>query len=305
MAEQKKIHRSVSQYNQYNKCPQSYKLARIDKVWQRPAAWLMQGTAFHATVEVVARDVIKGQLEGGSGPSYDSEITRGDARTVFTREYDKDISAATRETPNVQFWSRSGPYVGKVDIERRYDLGLEQLERWFEYMDANPDEKIWTLPNGEPALEVEFNIELGMDPSCPVHAHQLKDEDCDCGVGPVKVKGFIDAIVERPDGSLRIRDWKTGNTPGDDFQLGVYRVAIFLMFGVWIDTGDYWMAGKKGVKKGKPTKPYDLLDWDVDTVTEKFLELEANIRAEKFEAAPEPSKCQFCDVSASCSFAMG
>ena len=45
------MHRSVSQLQQYTKCPMAYKLSRIDKVWQRPAAWLIQGSAVHEAIE--------------------------------------------------------------------------------------------------------------------------------------------------------------------------------------------------------------------------------------------------------------
>ncbi|AER26461.1 exonuclease [Mycobacterium phage Saintus] len=267
MSEQKKIHRSVSQLNQYERCPMAYKLSRIDKVWQRPAAWLPQGTAFHTTVELAAKDL---------------EMSLEKAQEIFSAEYDKDIGALTSETPNVQFWSRSGPYAGRADIERRYALGLEQVERWFDWHNEHPEEEFWKAPDGTPGIELGFDIDLD----------------------GVPVRGFIDAI-KVIDGELVVEDYKTGNTPGDDFQLGVYSVAVEMMYGVERpQTGRYWMAGKKG-GKGKPTKPYDLSEWTREAVTEKFHELDQNIRAEKFEADPEPSKCQFCDVSASCSFAMG
>ncbi|QHB36975.1 Cas4 exonuclease [Mycobacterium phage Roary] len=245
----------------------AYKLSRIDKVWQRPAAWLPQGTAFHTTVELAAKDL---------------EMSLEKAQEIFSAEYDKDIGALTSETPNVQFWSRSGPYAGRADIERRYALGLEQVERWFDWHNEHPEEEFWKAPDGTPGIELGFDIDLD----------------------GVPVRGFIDAI-KVIDGELVVEDYKTGNTPGDDFQLGVYSVAVEMMYGVdRPQTGRYWMAGKKG-GKGKPTKPYDLSEWTREAVTEKFHELDQNIRAEKFEADPEPSKCQFCDVSASCSFAMG
>ena len=43
--------RSVSQLNLYTRCPQAFKLSRIDKVWKKPAAWRAQGTSFHAVAE--------------------------------------------------------------------------------------------------------------------------------------------------------------------------------------------------------------------------------------------------------------
>ncbi|ALH46918.1 exonuclease [Mycobacterium phage Theia] len=265
-------HRSVSQYNQYSLCPYSYWLARIERVWSRPAAWLPQGTALHEVLDQVAKS--KGSM------------TLEDAQALFAREYDKDIGEMCKDTPNVQFWSRSGPYGGKVDIERRFKLGLEQIEKWFRWNEKHPEERFWTTPNGEIGSEIAFDIDLD----------------------GVPVKGFIDAVLdvvedddpEECSTALRVRDYKTGKAPSDDFQLGVYRVALQLMFGVDVMEGDFWLG-----KSGKATFPYDLSDWTVERVTEMFHELEANIQAENFEPDPEPSKCRFCDVSASCQFSMG
>ncbi|AEL17700.1 Cas4 exonuclease [Mycobacterium phage Cuco] len=265
-------HRSVSQYNQYSLCPYSYWLARIERVWSRPAAWLPQGTALHEVLDQVAKS--KGSM------------TLEDAQALFAREYDKDIGEMCKDTPNVQFWSRSGPYGGKVDIERRFKLGLEQIEKWFRWNEKHPEERFWTTPNGEIGSEIAFDIDLD----------------------GVPVKGFIDAVLdvvedddpEECSTALRVRDYKTGKAPSDDFQLGVYRVALQLMFGVDVMEGDFWLG-----KSGKATFPYDLSDWTVERVTEMFHDLEANIQAENFEPDPEPSKCRFCDVSASCQFSMG
>lgn len=63
------------------------------------------------------------------------------------------------------------------------------------------------------------------------------------------------------DGVLVIRDHKTGNNPGDDFQLGIYAVAIDATQGVKSELGEFWMG-----KTGKPTFPYDLSDWTKERV---------------------------------------
>src|SRR5690606_29952771 len=44
-------YRSVSQLKQYQKCGYSYYLARIEREWERPAAWLPQGLAVHEAAE--------------------------------------------------------------------------------------------------------------------------------------------------------------------------------------------------------------------------------------------------------------
>ncbi|QGJ89775.1 Cas4 exonuclease [Mycobacterium phage Superchunk] len=305
--------RSVSQLNQYTRCPMAYKLARRDKVWARPAAWLPQGTAFHTVAEVYEKALAEGR-----------EMTLEKAKEIFAEEYSKDIGALCEETPNFEWWFWSGPYNGERDIERRYEVGLEQVEKFIAWR-KDKGQKIWMTPEirdrrcitgddeavqehhvedcdcqpSKPAIELSFSIVLGMDPSCPVHAHGIKDDDCDCGGTPIRVRGFIDAVVVE-NGELRVRDYKTGNKPGDDFQLGVYALAISMLFGIDPPkTGDYYMAGKKG-KKAVITDPYDLTEWTREKITARFQEVEAGIEAGDFEPLPEPDKCGFCDVNYSC-----
>ncbi|QFG04552.1 Cas4 exonuclease [Mycobacterium phage Jeeves] len=256
--------RSVSQLNQYTRCPMSYKLARLDKVWQRPAAWLPQGTAFHTVAEVYE----KARAEG-------REMTLAQCQDIFREEYSRDINALTADTPNFEWWFHSGPYNGLRDTERRYEVGLEQVEKFWNWR-TNEGQEIWVTPEGKPAIELQFSIELD----------------------GIRVRGFIDAVVV-VNGEPRVRDYKTGNKPGDDFQLGVYALAIFILFGVKVNTGDYYMAGKKG-RPAVITHPFDLTDWTREAITARFHEVEEQIQAGNFEPDPEPDKCGFCDVALSC-----
>ena len=256
-------HRSVSQLNLYKRCPQAYKLSRIDRVWQRPAAWLAQGSAVHEAIEAWEK----------SGRS----MTLEDAQDVFRESYSRHINEACEVTPDFKVWFRSGPYDGQTDTERRYTIGLGQVEKYLNWNETHPDEVIWVHEDGTPGIELAFYIDLD----------------------GVPVRGFIDAVVE-VDGEIRVRDHKTGNTPGDDFQLGVYAVALQEQFGIdKPNSGDYWMG-----KSGKPTILYPLHEWTREKVSAAFAELEANIQAGRFDPNPEPSKCRFCDVSASCQFSM-
>ncbi|QGH79749.1 Cas4 exonuclease [Gordonia phage Anon] len=280
--------RSVSQLNQYVRCPMAYKLARRDKVWARPAAWLPQGSAVHTVLEHV-------ELANQAGTPMSLE----EAKELFKEQYSTEVSRYTETTPNMDWWFWSGPYSGMVDIERRYEIGLEQVEKFYSWR-ADKGQEIWITPDGKPAIELAFKIKLGGDESCPVHYRGIEDDDCDCGDQlPIVVRGFIDAVVV-VDGKPHVRDYKTGNTPGDDFQLAVYALAISMEHGIEMPRyGDYYMAGKKG-KPGKPTHPYDLSDWTKESITERFHEVEKGIAAEEFPALPESDKCNFCDVNYSC-----
>lgn len=258
-------HRSVSQLKSYERCPYSYYLARIQKVWQRPAAWLSQGTAVHEAAEAYEKSKLT-----------ETALTVNEVEDVFKDSYATSINGYAEITPDFQQWFGSGPYRGAVDIERRYGLGLEQTNRFIDWTDYHPEEVIWIAPDGTPGIEIGFDIDLD----------------------GVKVRGFIDAIYTLRD-EVRVRDYKTGNQPGDDFQLGVYSVAMSEQFGIEPpQVGDYWMG-----RSGKPTSVYQIGEWTRDRVAEKFHELDEDLRAGRFPAIPESRTCMFCDVSSSCEFA--
>ena len=297
--------RSVSQVNSFTKCPMAYKLERIDKKWPRPAAWLPQGSAFHTVAEHV-------ELRQAAGDPMPLE----EAKAMFSVEYSKEISRYTEETPNFNFWFWSGPYDGETDVKRRHDIGQEQVEKFYAWREAEGQE-LWVAPPIYDDRCVPFDPERGPEAliydgeKSGIHVTDCKCEpakpaielafvfDLDTRLGPIRVRGFIDAVVVGPDGKPRVRDYKTGNSPGDDFQLGVYALAVLIKYGVRIDCGDYYMAGKKGIK-GRPTKPYDLREWTLEAVTEQFVEVEEGIIAGEFPPKPEADKCAFCSVNLSC-----
>lgn len=260
------VYRSVSQLQQYERCPYAYYLARVKRAWQRPAAWLAQGTALHEAVEAYER----------SGRTMALEA----AQDVFREAYRREINEACAVTPNWQYWFKSGPYAPAQDIPRRMQLGLDQVRRYFDWTAGHPEEAVWIAPDGTPAIELGFDIDLD----------------------GVRVRGYIDAVITIKstfDSELRVRDHKSGNNPGDDFQLGVYGLAVAETYGEMPPFGDYWMG-----RSGKATAPFDLSAWPKDRVTEVFHGLEDNIQAGRFPARPEPSKCKFCDVSAICEYAV-
>lgn len=223
-----------------------------------------QGTAVHAVLEEWER-------RGSDGVA----MTLEEAKDMFRDEYAKGVGELCETTPNFEWWFWSGPYNGERDVQRRYEIGLEQIEKFVAWRESE-GQFIWITPDKRRAIELEFAIELD----------------------GIIVRGFIDAVVV-VDGRLRVRDYKTGNSPGDDFQLGVYSVAIEEMFGVKPESGDYFMVGKKGAKP-RISGPYDLSRWTRDEVAARFREVEDRIQAGDFEPDPEPGKCGFCDVNYHC-----
>lgn len=261
-------YRSVSQVQQYDRCPHQYYLARIYKeddqrVWQEPCAWLPQGTAFHLVCEEVEKS--------------DRAMPIEEAFKVFDKEYWAEINKLLEETPNTDRWAKSGPYDGDHDIPRRYDIGLEQIEKFYAYNDAHPEETVWVAPDGVPAIETEFEVVIG----------------------DVEVRGKIDVIKQSPkwkDGPRPV-DYKTGNKPGEIFQLKTYQRAMKISHGVDMEYGYFWMA-----KTGKMTFKKDLSEISDGQLEDIYGRADAGIRAEQFDPKPDEETCRRCSVRFACAF---
>jgi putative RecB family exonuclease len=260
--------RSYSQLSSYDRCPYMYYLERVEKVWQKPAAWLPMGSAVHEAAEAWEL----------SGRTMELEA----AILVFENAYQRETNKYLAETPNPNFWFRSGPYKGPEDIVRRYNLGREHVERYIRwYMEKHPEETPVIITAGEDAgkmlVEMPFVIELG----------------------GVKVRGFIDYVGFDAKDRVIVRDNKTGNTPGGPEQLATYALAVEAKYpGLGpVDTGDFFMT-----RTGKPTIPYQLTRRVKKQVVEDFVRMDEAVKAGDFPAKPEASKCMFCSVRGSCKF---
>jgi len=267
-------HRSWSQLEQYSAelggCAYRYYLARIERVWKKPAAWLSMGSAVHSAAEAWEK----------SGRVMAPE----QVRQVFRDTYKAKTDEMLEETPNTRFWQWSGPYNGEQDIPRRFKIGLEHVDRYLGWYEKHPEEVIWITPDGTPAIELGFSLDLG----------------------GVEVQGMLDqAVMKDPHstssggirhGEVVARDIKSGNKPGKVEQLSLAGVAVTKADPDTVPMkGDFLMT-----KSGYPTYPYDLIN--VDVLTEKFVTMDTAVRAGDFPASPEDDKCRRCDVADSCRF---
>jgi putative RecB family exonuclease len=202
-----------------------------------------------------------------------------DVRQVFRDTYKAKTDEMLEETPNTKYWQWSGRYNGEEDIPRRFKIGLEHVDRYLGWYEKHPEEVIWMTPDGTPAIELGFNLDLG----------------------GVEVQGMLDQAVKRywpgrETFTVVARDIKTGNKPGKVEQLSLAGVAITEADpSIVPGKGDFLMT-----KSGNPTYPYDLIN--VDVLTEKFVTMDAGVRAGDFPASPEDDKCRRCDVADSCRF---
>lgn len=253
----------MSQVQQYLRCPYSYYLARQVKVPQIPAAWLVQGSAFHETAEMWERSR--------------REMSMEDALALYGRAFERETQEYCEETPDLRQWFGSGPYRAPEDLGRRFGLGVAQVERYIASASADlaiNGRRPWTTPRGYLAVELPFEISLG----------------------PVQVRGFIDKVDDLGQGRLRAVDYKTGNSPGSDFQLETYIVALWLMYGV-LASGSYWMA-----RTGKETPAIEPVEVPIEKITSIFTDVDTAIRQEEFQPHPSEDNCRFCSVARSCDY---
>lgn len=198
--------RSVSQVEQYEKCPHQYKLQRIEKVAPRPAAWSHQGTAVHSAVEAYERS---GRV-----------LSEDQAANVFSVEYAAATKRALAGEPRLHRWMTAGTD-GQSDIEARYILGMDQTREYVRWAEENKP-SIWKGPDGDLGIEKHLTADIG----------------------GVKVQGYVDQLINQPDDSVKPRDFKTGSTKSR-FQLECYTVLTRKVLRVEVNEAD-WFLGKTG-----------------------------------------------------------
>ena len=243
-------------------------------MWERPAAWLPHGTAYHTAVE-------KWELSGRT-------LTLAELIEIFDEEYDKLLTELLEETPNIDVWFASGPYEADFDIDRRRDKAHTQIANHLTWHLAHPAEKPCVLPEHGIAVEVPLTCELD-----GVTIHTKIDAILGSTTGPPPVE-FDRATA------LIVRDNKTGTSTPKKIQLVVYAVVIKREFKLqYLPKGDFYLADK-----GRPTLLFTPPPDSEEIVTKAFVSLDEKVRAGDFPPLPSPEKCRMCSVSYSCAYAM-
>lgn len=182
--------RSYSQLSSYQRCPEAYRLERIERVKPRPAAWLGHGTAVHAAVELYEKNL--------------QTNTKAELYQEAVNVYVKEINELLDETPDLSEWFNSGPYEGAADIERRYNLLSRHVDNYLEYAAKPSTKPIYIDKDGVPAVEMPFDVEIG----------------------GVRVTGRIDQVRDTGLEFIEPEDVKSGAEPGGIEQLTTYAVAL-------------------------------------------------------------------------------
>jgi len=105
-------HRSVSQLKTFTRCPEQYRLERVVKVPEAPAAWTAAGHAFHSAYE-----------------NWEEEGRRQQLADLFEDEYNLEIASLMLRHPDLNKWGRA-PNVKSTeqDIKLRRTHGIKCAE---------------------------------------------------------------------------------------------------------------------------------------------------------------------------------
>jgi hypothetical protein len=183
---------------------------------------------------------------------------------LFAEHYDQEVEEAKEQQPDLDQW-RKTPNVQTTqrDIDLRRRDGIVQADVYQKHCEI----ALWRPIKIEWAFKIRF--------------------------GTVEVWGAIDALLRWPDGSVTVRDIKTGNREQDYTQLGVYKVVAQEQLNHDIRWGEFWYT-KDGanheVKLERYTRPY---------LTDQFESLDLAINTKIFLANPG-KQCDMCDVRPDC-----
>lgn len=129
-------HRSISQLKTYTRCGLLYKLERLERLGEFPAAWTALGSAFHETYH-----------------EWELSDRQTDWGAEFAIRYDQLIERARSDQPDLKLWGRPpGMSVDKSIVHYR-KRGLEKDVPQYR---SRCEESSWEVV----ALEQEFSIDL-------------------------------------------------------------------------------------------------------------------------------------------------
>jgi DNA helicase-2/ATP-dependent DNA helicase PcrA len=165
-------------------------------------------------------------------------------------------------------WRRGG--FGDSDDELQFrERGVEALERYWESVRDQEGEPVW--------FERSFSFQLG----------------------PHVIRGRVDRVDRRPDGSYEVIDYKTGRSKTaaelrSDVQLSIYQMGARESWGIETAAHSYYyvMTAEK--------VPVAHSDEELDRVRATIEEIGAGISRQDFQPTPTQEICSFCDFRIIC-----
>lgn len=194
-------------------------------------------------------------------------------------KYQREIQMAEEIWPDQSQWLKPPRWSTETAINH-YEAKAKAAAVAYRTEALSGSWEIVELPDMSPAIEVPFELDLG----------------------GIRVVGAVDVAVTWPDGTITVRDYKSGTRIPGPQQLGLYALALNELFGWKITHGDYW-AGKRD-NKTKETRygsqgMLDLSRYTREYLTELYQTLDRGIDQKIF--LPNPGdQCTLCGVQKFC-----
>ncbi len=165
-------------------------------------------------------------------------------------------------------WRRSG-FGGSDDEQQFRERAVEALERYWRLDRESDAEPVW--------FERSFAFKLG----------------------PHLLRGRVDRVDRRPDGSYELIDYKTGKAKTadelrEDVQLSLYQMGARESWRLETSAQSYFyvLTGEK--------VPVKHSEEELDRVKDTVAEIAGGILKQRFEPTPSPDICRFCDYRIIC-----
>lgn len=169
-------------------------------------------------------------------------------------------------------------YPNKEDESWWQDNGLGMVDTWVQWRNGS-GWSIATMPDGQPAIELEIEVEIGGIP-----VKMVIDRLMTVTPTPTAPTDYV------------VLDLKTGKTtPSSALQLGLYATGIELVYGIRPAWGTYWMA-----REGTVTEPETLDLYNLEFFTDLFSKFKTAREHGVF--LPNFNACKMCSVVEYCKY---
>jgi len=244
-------------------CGEKWRLTRIERVPEVPTWAVVGGDAVHiATAAADAADFGMDVEDPQDFPgAFELAIARREERSGIPSTEWVATGRPSKEWPDKQnraWWEANGP---------------SHVAAWASFLRNSPWQ-VAILPDGQPAIEVKLEAEIG----------------------GVPVVGYIDRVLEEGRSEVyAVTDLKSGaREPKSARQLGVYAVLMDRVMGFGVTWGMYYMT-----RKGTTSEPVDLTRYRDGSLDHDYAKAWAMVEAEIF--VPNPGDlCSVCGVRPYC-----
>lgn len=205
-------HGSFSQLTKFMECEVKHRIERSKLIPEPPAWWNIGGTAMHAAIEQWEK--LRAEFRDLHGPStltglFEQNFEAGIQKAEQAEDAPARAQwrAAKQGRENEAFWRKMAPNWCRTYAQHAGSWHVAPFE-------------------GSVAAEVPFKIALG----------------------GVPLKGSIDQVlIHAVTGEVYVQDLKFGASDSSPLQLGIYRRALSLQYGVEVTLGRFWNPRKKDV----------------------------------------------------------